>query len=212
MVIDGDMSPPPRTGGNGYVVSQAHWMGKAGTNRPLPPRWRPLNEYLYGQALPDDAETPVAHAPLDKGTAGRGSIYDALGSSYTGSLIGQGQMYSGSTGGRGTIWGLRSNTNFGTSPDGFTQQYCINIDAVPNASEFVALGEAGVFYHGWSWENPAPAPDAQLWSFGIDDPRFNCGFLDGHGAMINVKPGDTWGDGFRFSWKDKPTTNGPGPR
>ena len=207
--VDNDQHFAPYTAG-----SQFHWMGKAGSAdaagltsvRPLVPKFRPLNEYLVGPNPSDDMEIEVAHAPLDKGTATGGSVYDAAGTSYVPSLIGQGQSYFGSE-----MWGIGGPTS-GSNHARQSVRWSISMDIIPSQSEMVVVGEQGVFFHGWSWNNPRPAPEWAFWSFGPDDPRWHCGFADGHGALLKVKSGDTWGDGFRFSWKNKPVVTGPGPR
>ena len=187
---------PPRVAG-----SQWHWMGKAGPLRPLAPRFRPLNEYLMGTSdIPDNSEVEIAHAPLDQGTEGFDSVYDDFGASYVPSIIGQGQSYFGSQ-----MWGIGGNV-IGTNADGLQAIWSINMDIIPDLSEMVVFGEQGVFFHGWSYANPRPAPAWSFWSFGPDIPKWNVGFGDGHGSMIEVKSGETWGDGFRFSWKDPPAS------
>lgn len=188
---------PPRVAG-----SQWHWLGKSATHRPLAPRFRPVNEYLFGSKnIPDNIEVEIARAPLDAGIDGTESTYDGFGSSYAANLINQGEVYFGSQ-----VWGLGGGAPAYTDSDGHEVVPSISTDMIPNASEMVMVGEFGMYFHGWSYDNPQQAPGYTRWSFGPDSNKWNAGFGDGHAALIDVKPGETWGDGFRFSWKDAPAS------
>lgn len=192
---DKDNRLPPRVAG-----SQWHWLGKVGTLRPLEPRFRPINEYLLGSSnIPDTAKIEIGRAPLDTGTDGAASTYDDFGTSYAANLIFQGSFYYGSQ-----VWGIGGGEAAYTDSNGHEVIPSISTDLIPNASEMVVVGEFGMYFHGWSYNNPRQAPGYTRWSFGPDSSKWHAGFGDGHGALIDVQPGETWGDGFRFSWKDPP--------
>jgi len=187
---------PPRIAG-----SQWHWMGKAAVQRPLEPEFRPLNEYLMGTSqIPDNADVEIAHAPLDTGADGALSTYDDFGSSYAPNIVEQpSSVFGGSI-----VWGIGGGAPAFTNSDGHQEIPSISLDLVPDASEMVVVGEFGMYFNGWSYNSPTEAPGYTRWSFGPDIPKWNAGFGDGHGSVIEVKAGETWGDGFRFSWKDPP--------
>jgi len=189
---------PPRIAG-----SQWHWMGKAATQRPLEPRFRPLNEYLMGTtAIPDDSEVEMCKAPLDTGADGAASTYDDFGTSYAPNIVEQPSFVFGGS----EVWGIGGGAPAFTNTDGNQEIPSISTDIIPNTSEMVVVGEFGMYFNGWSYNSPTEAPGYTRWSFGPDVPKWNAGFADGHGAVIEVKAGETWGDGFRFSWKDPPAS------
>ena len=194
---------PPRVDGTMFG-----WAGKAGVQGTgyflLKPRERPLNEYLYGSGIPDDMETQITQAPNDNvagafGTSA-GSLYEAAGSSYAANIGGNSLPWSyfGSP-----IYGIVKDANGGRDKYRNSLSTSIKIDAILNTSEFVVLGEEGAFFHGWSYRSPRDAP-ADRWWFAPDVPKWNTAFSDGHADLIHVLPGQTWGDGFRFSNSEPP--------
>ncbi len=195
---------PPRVDGTIFG-----WAGKAGipggSYDNLVPRQRPLNEYLVGAVPEDNQEIEIAHAPNDNvagafGTSA-GSLYDAAGSSYV-----------SNTGGNSNPWSLGASQIYGLIQGGTgTDQYgnqlvwSKDLSDINNTSEFVILGEEGAFFHGWTWAAPNTAPADRYW-FGDEIPKWNLGFADGHAGVYNIKPGETWGDGYRFSDIDPPAS------
>ncbi|MFN3166216.1 MAG: type II secretion system protein [Phycisphaeraceae bacterium] len=194
---------PPRVNGTMFG-----WAGKAGIKPTgyfyLKPVERPLNAYLY-EGLDPEMETEVTHAPNDNvaGAFGTdaGSLYEAAGSSYAANV-----------GGNSLPWNYRGTPIRGIVVDdggGKLDKYrnqvsnTIKIDQIGNISEFVVLGEEGAFFHGWSYRNPQTAP-ADRWWFARDVPKWNTAFADGHASLIEVQPGQTWGDGYRFSNEEPP--------
>lgn len=189
--------------GSNYRSPWFHLLGKAGSSNELEPRYRPLNEYLLGTAdLPDDAEVEFARAPLDIGVGGDLSNYEQYGTSYTANFARQPDTFQGGS----QIWGLSDSTGTVASErSGYSETPGISTDLVPDTSEMVTVGEYAAFVHGWTYGAPTQASDRYLWNFGPDGPpKWHTAFADGHGALIEIKPGETWGDGFRFSWKDAP--------
>jgi len=193
---------PPRVDGTIFG-----WAGKAGINGTgyfnLKPEERPLNEYIVGGKPDDNQEVEIAHAPNDNvpgafGTTAN-SLYDAAGSSYVSNTGGNSDPWFL---GASEIHGLTTGSS-GTDQYGNTVAYSKDISDIRNASAFVILGEEGAFFHGWTWAAPGTAPSDRFW-FSADVPKWNLAFADGHAGLFNVKPGETWGDGYRFSDVDPP--------
>lgn len=186
-----------------FVGRWWHLLGKSGVDNPLAPRYRPLNEYLLGTTdIPDDAEIEFANAPLDTGVDALLSNYDSKGTSYAANFN---QQFT-TTQGNSQIWGLSENSSF-TNDDGNAEYLGISLDIIPAPSEMVSVGEWGAFVHGSTYGAPTSASDVFRWNFGPDGPdKWHVAFLDGHASLIEIAPGETWGDGFRFSWKDPPAS------
>lgn len=216
---------PPRvtqlgTGsGASYRSPAYHLLGKAGSHNTLEPTSRPLNEYLMGTTdIPDDAEIEFARAPLDIGVEGEESDYDRYGTSYIANVKRQNENSSFGSELSGLIDGengvFTPNEMRGVDRRGNTFIKGIRMEMIPSPSEMVSAGEPGAFVHGYNWgaysiagwtDNEAGA--RYRWNFGLDGPDvWHVVFLDGHGEALEVKYGETWGDGFRFSWKDPPAS------
>lgn len=208
-----------RTSGANYRSHAYHLLGKAGSHNTLEPNGRPLNEYLLGSSdIPDDAEIDLARAPLDTGIDGRESDYDYYGTSYMANVKRQnenssfGSTLSGLIDGQNGVFTPPSMT--GVDKNGNTHIKGIRLERITTPSEMVSAGEPGAFTHGYNWgayslggftNNSASA--RYRWNFGPDGPDvWNVVFLDGHGEQLEIKYGETWGDGFRFSSDEPPAS------
>ena len=194
---------PPRVDGSIFG-----WQGKAGITGTgyfnLKPRERPLNEYIVGATPEDNQEIEIAHAPNDNvpgafGTSAN-SLYEAAGSSYVSNTGGNSNPWML---GASEIYGLTTSES-GTDEYGNSLAFSKDLTDIRNTSEFVILGEEGAFFHGWTWAAPSLAPSDRFW-FSPEVPKWNLAFADGHAGIFEVKPGETWGDDFRFSDIDAPT-------
>lgn len=205
-----------RTSGANYRSHAYHLLGKAGTYNTLEPNGRPLNEYLVGGgSIPDDADIPVARAPLDVGVGGDPSNYDYYGTSYMANIKRQNEGVASNAPISGLIEGQNGVplADSLSGDDRYGNNYIkgIRSELIPSPSEMISAGEPGAFSHGYNWGQYSnngfvgSASDKLRWSYGPDGPDvWNVVFLDGHGQAQEIKYGETWGDNFRFSWKDPP--------
>ena len=213
---------PPRTlqagatSGTSFRSPIYHLLGKAGTHNTLEPGSRPLNEYLLGGSVPDDAEVPIARAPLDGGVGTEPSNYDEFGTSYSYHTRRQNEPSSFGSTLSGLIEGSFgvpiSSSLIGMDQRGNSFIKGIRMETVRAPSEMVGVGEPGAFVHGLNWGVfslggiNGSAADSLRWSFGPDGRDvWNVSFLDGHGEALEIKYGETWGDSFRFSLPDPPS-------